>query len=223
MRTAFLFLFLLSPAWATDPAPPPTVADIIKAREAIAKAVAEHDRLLMAFNAELAKLKLPPVDALGIGKPGPRGPKGDKGDPGPQGPKGDKGDPGTSPQPPDPTPIPQPQADKLWIVVLEETADRNTAVGRVLGDLAFWQSIKALGHKYQFFDQNNPGTVAQSYVAKFGEINTARIIAKKEPLKMPVVFFVDPTKPIETNVLSCVPLPATTADVRAYIKQLTGR
>lgn len=115
---AALFLSLSVASLAADepaPAAPPTVADILKADAEIVAAIKKRDALVKAFNAELAKLKIPPLEILGIGRPGPPGPRGPagpqgpQGERGPQGPKGDKGDPAPGPTPPDP-PAPQPDA-----------------------------------------------------------------------------------------------------------------
>lgn len=105
MISSILLALVLHQA-APEPPPlaPPTVADILKTREDIAKLVAKEAAQIAALNAELKKLGVAPVETFGIGKTGkqgPPGPAGPRGPAGPQGPKGDKGDPGTGPpQPP---------------------------------------------------------------------------------------------------------------------------
>lgn len=55
------------------PAPTPTVADILKTREEIAKLVAKEAAQVAALNADLKKLGIAPVEATGIGRPGKDG------------------------------------------------------------------------------------------------------------------------------------------------------
>lgn len=234
MRSALILMAVaLLPALAhaeppkpASPSTAPSVADILKANADVIAAIKKRDALVAEFNKQLKLLSLPPVEALGIGRPGPPGPRGPAGPPGPVGPRGEQGPagpPGSGPAPPvDPVP---PVAEKLWLIVLEETADRqsNPAIGRVLGDLTFWNGIQALGHAYQHFDQNNPGTVAQSYVTKLGEINAVRLAAGQEALKLPVLFVMDSKRPVGQNVLRVTPLPGTTTDIRALVKTFTGK
>lgn len=147
---AVLGLLLAGVLFADPPAVPPaapkapTIDDVIKARAdavAGAKKVADVEA---AFNRELAKLGIKPVEPWLIGRPGPPGPKGDPGPPGPQGPQGVPGPvgppgppgpgpgPGPGPNPPDP-PDPQPVGKVSRFVVVEDTLRAGAWRGAILG------------------------------------------------------------------------------------------
>jgi hypothetical protein len=246
LHSLVLLLVCLQPPDTKEPplapAAPPTVQDILKIRGQIAELVAKEATMRAAYDKENAKLGIPPSPGFSFGRPGKDGKDGHSpvvawglpGTPdfdrlsidgkftGPHltGPKGDPAPIPPGPNPPDP---PSPTADKLWLVVLEETADRTAITGAVLGDLTFWNSLKPLGHGFSKFDQNDPGTAAQSYVARFADLNKARIAAGQEALKLPVLFIMDVAKPVGSNMVKVIPLPGTTAEIRAQIKSITGK
>lgn len=173
IRAAVLFAFLALP-FAAQPAAVPPVVRQAAAKTEPAKVdpaeptFAEYDKALgvvKAFNEALKRRNLPPVDAVGIGKQGPPGPRGPAGPPGPQGPvgpQGPKGDPGDNgpPTPPNPPPVTGP----LWLIVVDETANRTAGQGAILGDLAFWKSFEAAGHKWRIWDKDNPEVTKKRYM-----------------------------------------------------------
>lgn len=92
---------------------------------------------------------------------------------------------------------------------MSETANRTTAEGAVLGDLAFWKSLEPLGHKWRQFDKDAGTPQVNSYVG---------VMATKQ-LKVPAILYLD----MNGKVLDATALPATTAEIRAKIKALTGK
>jgi len=116
---------------------------------------------------------------------------------------------GLGPQPPpkpDP-PKPQPTVEALSIVVIWESADSTPAVARVLKDLAFWRSLELLGVTWFQFDKD------QAIVAKNG------YMAHAPTGGLPFVLYL--TK--DGKVLRSERLPGTTAEIRATVKDLTGK
>jgi hypothetical protein len=199
----------------TDPAPAADVlAEYEKARADLLVAAARVEKTEAALNERLKKLGIAPVESFGIGKAGPRGPKGDKGDKGepgpqgpvgPQGPKGDKGEPGTGPAPP---PIPPPVAGPLWLIVIDETANRTAAQGALLGDLTFWRSFEAAGHKWRILDKDNPEVAARKYSDFMAEAGGT-----------PYLLILGP----DGKKLKAVKLPGTEAEVRALVTSISGK
>lgn len=71
------------------------------------------------------------------------------------------GEVGPNPKPPGPDP--QPTADKVWLIVVHETDMSNSSAGRLLGDLDYWKSLEAKGHKFRFYDKDNAAVKAKGY------------------------------------------------------------
>lgn len=66
----------------------------------------------------------------------------------------ENGEPTPSPTPePTPTPTPGPVSE-LYLVVIRDSANITPAYARVLGDTAFWDSLKKSGHQWNFFDDS---------------------------------------------------------------------
>lgn len=183
---AALLLFIIPTA---DPAPPTAqqLLDAVKAAQA-KKAVAgdEEAKARAAFEAELARL-ISEAKKLGI-------------DPCQSGP---------GPKPPDP-PKPQPTAAKLYIVVVEESAQRTPAQGKVLGDLPFWQGLSSLGHGWKVVDKDLPEATAKHWYSPERAAQAGGL---------PYILAIDWKT---GDVLRAVPLPATTADISSLVKELTG-
>lgn len=81
-------------------------------------------------------------------------------------------DPNPKPNPPDP----MPKADLLWIIVVEETAERTPATIKVLTDLNYWNSVKAQGHMVRFYDKDMPEAKNQGYVRRAESVGLPAMI-----------------------------------------------
>lgn len=91
-----------------------------------------------------------------------------------------------------------------WAIVIEETADRNTLpleLSRLLGDVAFWKSLKDRGVSYRFYDKDSPDARAKNYPAMV------------DGVKLPALLALDKTG----KKLKAVPLPATADAVRTEL------
>jgi hypothetical protein len=65
--------------------------------------------------------------------------------------------PAPTPEPPGPTPDPSPpQADKVWLVVIEERNERTPDTAQVLTDAVFWKGLEKRGHRWRIFDKDQP-------------------------------------------------------------------
>jgi hypothetical protein len=101
------------------------------------------------------------------------------------------------PGPPDP---PGPTTKPAWVVVIEETAERTEATGRLLGDLPGWQ---ALGVSWRFYDKDAPEVRAKKY----------DLVVSKAGVGLPAMILLDKAG----NVIGAMKLPATMADVRKAV------
>lgn len=119
----YTFLLVLAPFFQTaePPKAPVTVTDVLKVRAEIAALVKKEAAMVAELNRELAKLKIAPVEAIGIGRQGPPGPRGPPGPQGPKGDKGDKGDPGGTPVPVPDNPAPIAEPGFRVLIVFQDT------------------------------------------------------------------------------------------------------
>jgi hypothetical protein len=108
---------------------------------------------------------------------------------------------------PAPAPFPAPSVANSWLVVVDDTANRTVATGRVLGDLAFWQSLEGIGQHWHVFDKGEAEVTAKGYGA----------VAAKVGLPALLILGSD------GNLLRSVKLPDTTDGVRALVKEVTGK
>jgi hypothetical protein len=51
-----------------------------------------------------------------------------------------------------------------WAVVVEETAERTPAIGKVVGDVAGWARVKGKGVSHLVVDKDDPAAVSAGYV-----------------------------------------------------------
>lgn len=72
---------------------------------------------------------------------------------------------GPQPPPPDPKPEPNPnpkpdpkpaEPQEVWVIVVEETAQRTVDTAKVLNDTKFWNGLVARGHRFRLFDKDAP-------------------------------------------------------------------
>jgi hypothetical protein len=112
--------------------------------------------------------------------------------------------PGPSPQPPAP---PAPAVSNVWLIVVDDMANRTISTGRVLGDLDFWKSIEGLGLHWHVFDQGEAEVSAKGYGA----------VAEK--VGLPALLILGP----DGSNLRSVKLPDTTGEIRTLVKEVTGR
>lgn len=122
--------------------------------------------------------------------------------------------PGPGPSPgPDPPPVPPgPKADKLWLVVIEETGERTPAVAKVLNDGGYWSGIIMRGHKNRFYDKDSAEAKSRGYVA---------LVASPQnglpPVGVPALILIDQATGKPLKVMR---LPADTAGVDAAMKEV---
>jgi len=108
---------------------------------------------------------------------------------------------------PAPTPAPSPAAPNVWLVVVDDIANRTVAAGRVLGDLAFWQSLEGIGQHWHVFDKSEAEVAAKGYGAVAAKVG------------LPALLILGP----DGKLLRSVKLPDATYDVRALVKEVTGK
>lgn len=110
--------------------------------------------------------------------------------------------PDPKPVPPDPKPKP-PTGEVAWLVVVEETAQRTPATAKVLGDLAYWQGLKARGVEWRHYDKDAPEAKSRNYSQFADESGLPSLLLL--------------TKTGER--LKVVRLPATTAGIDSLLKE----
>ncbi len=108
---------------------------------------------------------------------------------------------------PSPAPTPAPTASNTWLVVVDDTANRTVATGRVLGDLAFWHSLEGIGQHWHVFDKGEAEVATKGYAAAAAKVG------------LPALLVVSP----DGKLLRAVKLPDTTDAVRALVKEVTGK
>lgn len=109
------------------------------------------------------------------------------------------------PPKPDPKPEPKPEPKKAvaWVVIVEETAQRTPAAAKVLNDLAYWQVLKARGVNWRFYDKDAQEAKERNYDRFATETG------------LPAVLLLA----ADGERLAAFPLPATTADLDAKLKE----
>ena len=110
------------------------------------------------------------------------------------------------PTPPGPTPTP---GAKVWLVTVDETANRTEAIGRLMADYDFWKSLESAGHKWRHFDASDPQVKSRGYDADL----------TKAGVTGPGLILIDQAT---GKVLGAVALPNDKAGVSAYLKQIVG-
>lgn len=88
-----------------------------------------------------------------------------------------------------------------WVVIVEETSERNPAVARVMADGAYWRELEKRGVQWRFYDVDSPD--AKSYAAA----------AKSEGL--PALLILGP----DGKVLEATGLPATVDGIDEIVKR----
>lgn len=92
-----------------------------------------------------------------------------------------------------------------WVLLLEETAARTPEITRVVVNETFWSGLDGRGLKYRLIDRDASAfTPYQSLVNEVG---------------LPCILILAPTG----EVLAKEPLPATTDDLDAIVRKVTGR
>jgi hypothetical protein len=119
-----------------------------------------------------------------------------------------------------PIPPPLPKAECLTLVTIWESADATPAVAKVMKDAVYWQSLVAACHKYAQIDKDSKELDATGketgktivdargyapYIAKYG-LPTLLVFDQKTG-----------------QLLTAMKLPATTAEITAIIKGITGK
>lgn len=99
-----------------------------------------------------------------------------------------QGCPGPAPGP-GPVPPPAPITGKLWVIVVDETANRTPGQARILGDLSF---LRSLDCPWRILDKDDPSVVSNKYldlVTKAGGTPALLLIdeagACKKAVKLP--------------------------------------
>lgn len=92
-----------------------------------------------------------------------------------------------------------------WVVVVEETGDRNLSVAKIAADGEFWQSLEKRGVQWRFYDVDSAD--AKSYVAP----------AKKAGI--PAILILNSTG----KVLEAKPLPDSTSGIDAIVKRVVRK
>ena len=88
-----------------------------------------------------------------------------------------------------------------WVVIVEETSERNPAVARVMADGEYWRGLEKRGVQWRFYDIDSPD--AKSYAAA----------AKREGL--PALLILGP----DGKVLEATGLPATVDGIDEIVKR----
>ena len=109
------------------------------------------------------------------------------------------------PEPP-PVPPPGPKAASVWTIIIEESSERTAPIAKVMNDLAYWQSLKAKGHFWRFYDKDSPEAKAKGYADKAAAVG------------LPAVLILDAKT---GGILKAFKLPATTAEIDVAIKEVT--
>ena len=124
-------------------------------------------------------------------------------------------DSGAGPRPPpkpDPEPGPKPdpepvvKADKVWLIVVEETSQRTPTTSKVLGNSDFWLSVVTRGHSFRHWDVDS----AEAKASGYGD--HARKVG------LPALFIVDKAT---DKTLKVVPLPSSVSGIEQEMKGVT--
>ena len=121
-------------------------------------------------------------------------------------------DPKPDPKPdPDPKPKPGPVSGPVWVIVVEQNADRTPETAKVLNDTAGWVEIGKLPGVagWRFYDLDSPDTKRLRY----------DLLAAEQKKGYPVVLVLDE----RGKLLRSEKLPADTAGVRDIVREATGK
>lgn len=111
-------------------------------------------------------------------------------------------------------PTPQPEAVSLVFAVVEEGTARTTAQAKVMGDVLFWQSLKARGHLYFHYKTTSPELAQLGYLDEM----------KRAGVTPPALLIMSPLAGGDSAVIrQCSPLPATVADINAAGKKYSTK
>ena len=103
---------------------------------------------------------------------------------------------------PVPPPPPPPSQKVAWVIVVEDAAARTVDTARVLGDTAFWTSLRARGIDWELYDAAAPAVKTNRYDIAAGKAGG-----------LPAMVLLSSTG----DVIKSIKLPATTADVAKEI------
>lgn len=129
---------------------------------------------------------------------------------GAQPPPDDKKEPAPEPKPKppdvDPQPNPQPVVKgPFFLVTVSETMQRTPAEAKIINDTAYWSGLRASGHEYRHYDPQDTNAIKGGYAKVFGELGSCLVIVTKGG-----------------TVVKKVPLPKSTTDITAILKELEG-
>lgn len=119
------------------------------------------------------------------------------------------------PKPPDPKPDPQPDDSptKLYVVVVDETADRATATrGRLLFDPTLAARFAEKGHAWRVIDKDVVGPDGKT------PKDVARFVTAAAGKPYPTYFLVDPAGKVRASGA----VPAKAADLLDAVKKVGG-
>ena len=100
-------------------------------------------------------------------------------------------------------PKPEPKQPVAWVVVVEESGERTAATAKVLGDLAYWQGLKAKGIDWRFYDKDSPDAKVRNFDTFAAEVG------------VPAVLFLAS----DGKKVGGFKLPATVSDIDAKLKE----
>lgn len=105
-----------------------------------------------------------------------------------------------------PIPIPVPPSPKpgSWIVLIEETSERDDSVSRLLSDKAWFDALKAKQLNFRAYDDDQP--------------EAASYLPHAESAGQPAIVVVDPGG----ELLGAFKLPEDRASLDAKVKEATG-
>lgn len=110
-------------------------------------------------------------------------------------------DPDPNPKPDPPTP--QPKADSLWVIIVEETAERRPETIKVLNDFTYWNNLRAKGHLVRIYDKDQDEAKTHGYVRR------------AESVGLPAVLLYDQKSHAHLKTFK---LPSTTTAIDTEIK-----
>lgn len=120
-------------------------------------------------------------------------------------------DPGPSPEPepePEPEPAPEPvNYEGAFVIVVEETADREASVAKILGN-EYWLQLRTRGLEYRFLDATTDK--GKDYASLVDELPG-------------IVIMTEPQEGEPSKMLFNGPLPESIESLDELVKKVTGR
>ncbi len=98
---------------------------------------------------------------------------------------------------------PAPKQPVAWVVVVEESGERTADAAKVLGDLAYWQGLKAKGIDWRFYDKDSADAKRRNLDAFAAEVG------------MPAVLFLA----ADGKKVNGFKLPKAVGDIDAKLKE----